>query len=185
MTGSAPQLDLGEVYRHRVKRLAMRQAVKRVLDQPIVPHIFPVNSDHTSPGTADNSSVSIGEGSNVDSQSSMDSLDEMELGLRDPNSPGVRYFALFDRGHKGFLTRDDLRYGVTALMVQATAAAVDDISRVDIMAVEAAVATKTCPGVRVNIDDMFDIMDTDGNNKIDLDEFLCFYHIVVLPSTIR
>jgi Ca2+-binding EF-hand superfamily protein len=39
--------------------------------------------------------------------------------------------------------------------------------------------------VRVDIDDMFDTMDTDANGEIDIDEFLCFYDIVILPSTIR
>jgi hypothetical protein len=203
MSGAAPRQDMGTEYRKKVKRLAMRHAMKRVLDLPIMgAPLGPTNDATTTAVTTTAATTtsddgdgnceesSPAQGRNIHTQDSIDSLDEMELGLgtRDLEGPGARYFALFDRGAKGFLTRDDLRYGVTALMLKATAAADGDnaaAAAIDNAAIEAAVATKTCPGVRVDIDDMFDTMDTDANGEIDIDEFLCFYDIVILPSTIR
>lgn len=176
MTGAAPQSDLGQEYRQKVKALAVRQKLKRVfVDDTVL---------STSPHANDADSDTDSEANRVGSSDTLDDLEMGTLGLHTAeDGPAARYFALFDTDQDGFVGREDLRLGITTLMSAENGISAGSTSPSS--GGEESAKTKICPGVHMNIDELFDIIDTDKEGRINLEKFQCFYDIVILPSTIR
>ena len=184
--GSADDTGLGEVYSHRVKALALRQKLRRVFaDGDGQMYGQQHGQQH---GQKRNHECfvapAIPPGQERDRGDSMDEVDLGCVGLDWCSSTAAeQYFVMFDIDQDGFLSRQELRYGITSLMYNNRTEA--ECNKTDTEAVTAAVTAKICPGVDVDIDEVFSIIDTRGDGKIDREEFRAFFDVVILPSTMR
>lgn len=90
------------------------------------------------------------------------------------------YFSLFDRDGDGVILKEDLYLGVAKL--------INDISGADRNELDSSFPSHTegklrlGPGVKVDIDEMFDVIDSDHSRSVNFEAFRLFYIDVLMPS---
>jgi calcium-dependent protein kinase len=94
----------------------------------------------------------------------------MALIDEDENAVARKFFDAFDSNGDNLITREELRVGVSKLLNSATS---DGQMKV----------AQLCPIVTRNVDEMFELMDENGDGGIDFTEFVAFYGEAVLTST--
>mmetsp|Transcript_9758 Transcript_9758/g.14714 ORF Transcript_9758/g.14714 Transcript_9758/m.14714 type:complete len:440 (+) Transcript_9758:79-1398(+) len=122
----ASDADLGGDYAKRVKSLALRQELCRLLNR------------------------------------------SCELNSEESPNMSLQSFALFDENGDGFVTRRAFRNGVSRLLNAGTSDGKFSPR-----------CARLCPTVHTDVDEMFDVIDTNGDGKIEYVEFQEFYHVVL------
>lgn len=157
MKGMASDVDMGESYSSLVSRLALRHKLCKILFRNLPPVLdaLPV--------------------------SSLDSTDEVVHPSRElddrPTAIARHYFNIIDTNRDNKISREELREGLSRLLVD------DDegLGLRELLLLDGAV----CPGVLENIDEVFDVMDRNGDSYIELDEFKEFCECLALPPPAR
>jgi Ca2+-binding EF-hand superfamily protein len=95
----------------------------------------------------------------------------MALIYEEENAVARKFFNSFDTNGDNLITREELRIGVAMLLHSDTADG------------HHGKVAQLCPIVTRNVDEMFDLMDENGDGNIDFTEFVAFYGEAVLTST--
>ena len=85
------------------------------------------------------------------------------------NAVARRFFNQFDKDKNGLISKDELMEGIVMLFNTSS---------------DGGEAAKICPIVRHNIDEIFNLMDLNGDGNIEFKEFVSFYAEVMVTSVI-
>ena len=95
----------------------------------------------------------------------------MALICEEENAVARRFFNAFDTNGDNFITKEELRVGVAKLL------------HADSTEGHQGKVAQLCPILTRNVDEMFELMDGNGDGSIDFSEFVAFYGEAVLTST--
>jgi serine/threonine protein kinase len=189
LSGAASDEHLGDDYTHRVKALAIRRKLKSIF-VPIVAR----DSEEAPPPPAIRTS-------GLDDDDNGDSSDDGPETLADVDAEARHYFDLMlaaeggGEGGVGVLTREGLRVGMAKLLSDSCCPSRPwhpsspsvGLCHAGHCAGEGhsggQAVLRLTPGVGVNVDEMFDVMDVGEEHTIDFDRFRNFYVIATRGHT--
>ena len=155
----APTVNLDDDYAQRVRAAALRQHLRKVFLSSEVRSGSDSNDSNDSNAPNDSNEV-------TDSNAGT-----MALIYEEENAVARRFFNAFDTNGDNLITREELRVGVAMLL---------NSDSVDGHQGKVALL---CPILTRNVDEMFHLMDGNGDGSIDFSEFVAFYGEAVLTST--
>jgi serine/threonine protein kinase len=90
------------------------------------------------------------------------------------------YFSVFDRDGDGIIDKEDLHVGVAGVINSISKSEHNELGLSTSAHGEGKL--RLGPGVLVDIDDMFDVIDTDHSRSVNFEAFRLFYIDVLMPS---
>ena len=186
---------LDEEYKRRVKTLSIRRKLKSLF---VPPDMFPPSPPP--PPLTQSQSAEINSTDSTENQSDPSGNDD-NFSV-DVDAEARYYFDLMfspddtDVGDDGFVTKEGLRAGMAKLLNERSSCAIPPphpssglchaghkAGTSSTPDTDASPVLRLTPGVAIDVDEMFNVMDTDETNTIDFEKFRAFYVIATRGHT--